>query len=294
MKQFRIGILGSENSHAHSFTSFMNQPQEDGSYLYPDCHVTLVYGYYPEENERLVKEFGADKVADSIEEMLGKVDAVIVCARDGKYHLEFAKPFIEAGIPAFIDKPFTVNPEEALELIRLAKENKVPLCGGSMLKFTDAVVNAKKKVSEEKEKIIGGSITAPVVLDSEHSGFFFYSPHLAEMTLETFGYDPKSVVATKHAGGVCAIVNYENYSVTNHFLNKQFDYSLELHTKDGIIYEPVDFAPAARIECDDFVDMLRTGHMSYSYEQLAMPVFYLNAVKEAYETKQEVSIRNLD
>ena len=38
--------------------------------------------------------------------MLGKIDALIVDHRHAKFHLEAATPFVKAGIPTFVDKPF--------------------------------------------------------------------------------------------------------------------------------------------------------------------------------------------
>ncbi|MBQ7044895.1 MAG: Gfo/Idh/MocA family oxidoreductase [Clostridia bacterium] len=290
MKQFRIGIVGTENSHAHGFTTAFNKADENGNYKYPDFRVTLVYGHYPEENERLVKEFGADKVAENLEEMVANVDAVIVCARDGKFHYEFAKPFIEAGIPAFIDKPFTTNPDEAVALINLAKEKGVPLCGGSMLKFTDNVMDAKAAREKGEREILGGSICAPVILKSEYSGFFFYASHLAEMTLESFGYNPLSVTAKLSKGGVCATVNYENFSVSNQFTENGWNYALSVYTTKELVASAVSLDNAGDREIEEFVQMVRTGHMGNTYEELAFPVFYLNAVKKAYETGEEVKI----
>jgi hypothetical protein len=41
--------------------------------------------------------------------MLGQVDAVLLARDDAEHHFEMAKPFIEAGIPIFIDKPLALS-----------------------------------------------------------------------------------------------------------------------------------------------------------------------------------------
>ena len=126
---FCIGILGSENSHAMAFARIFNKTHTD---LYPDIRVTAIGGNFPEESEKVCAECGVDFLAASPEEMLGRVDAVMVTARDGQWHAPFAQPFIEAGLPAFIDKPFTRDPREAVALARLAKDKGVPLVGAPL------------------------------------------------------------------------------------------------------------------------------------------------------------------
>ena len=43
-------------------------------------------------------------------------------------------------------------------------------------------------------------------------------------------------------------------------------------------------------ECDAYIEMVRTGKMHNTYEELLIPVKYMNAVKEAYETGKCVEI----
>ena len=290
MVKYRIGIIGAENSHADCFAREINLPDENGNYRYPDCRITCVYGHYPEANEKLAREYDI-KVSQSVEEMLGEVDAVMVTARDGKYHYEFAKPFVEAGMPAFVDKPFTVDPTEAEALVALAKEKKVPLCGGSSLKFTDGIQDLKKLLRETDGELFGGAMSAPVSLYSEYSGFFFYSSHLTEMTLEVFGYEPKSVSAMKHDHSVCATIHYDGFSVANHFKEGNPDYTACVYLAGNPQLTQINLDNCGERECAAFVEMLRTGQMHNTYEELVAPVYYMNAVKKAYETGETVPVK---
>jgi hypothetical protein len=44
-------------------------------------------------------------IAETPEEMIGKVDAVLIATDIGGEHVARARPFVEAGVPVFIDKP---------------------------------------------------------------------------------------------------------------------------------------------------------------------------------------------
>ena len=290
-KQFRIGIIGTENTHAFGFSGMFNQKNENGEFLYPDCRVTLVYGYDVAASARVVNEFGAAAIANSIEEMVGKVDAVMITARDGKFHAEFALPFIQAGIPAFIDKPFTCDTKEAVDLVRLAKEKGVPLVGGSSLKYADGIRELKKIKDATKDQVKTGTISAPLSMHNAYSGFWFYASHLAEMCMEVFGWKPKSVMATENHNSVSAIVDYEEYSITCNFVNDCFESYSGIVFSDKAHVKEISLDKILRYECDAFVEMLRTGKMSHSYYELIAPVFFLDAVKKSYETNKKVDIK---
>jgi hypothetical protein len=46
------------------------------------------------------------------EEVIGHVDAVVIATDDGLDHVRRARPFIEAGLPVFVDKPLATSIEE--------------------------------------------------------------------------------------------------------------------------------------------------------------------------------------
>ena len=85
MKQFRIGIIGTENSHAYAFSTYFNKPDANGNYRYPDCRATLVYGHYPEESEKVVREYGADAVASNFFHRFRLGEGTIFGSRQNAY-----------------------------------------------------------------------------------------------------------------------------------------------------------------------------------------------------------------
>ncbi len=287
---YRIGILGAENSHATVFARIFNGYIPELADRFPDMRVTAVGGNVPEANRKVYEECGLELLCEHPEEMLGKVDAVMVTARDGAFHAPFAWPFIEAGIPAFIDKPFTRNPEEALALVKLAKERRVPLAGGSSVKLCAGVGAMKAAVLSAGETIRGGDVSAPVSLVNEYGGFWFYAAHLAESCLTIFGPEAEWIWASRTEQGVTAVVHYPRFEVTNHFTESAYYYSASLMTTEGTRFEPLLIDDIYALECESFAKMLRTGEMDFSYEELVRPVFYLAAVEQAYSTGRRQAV----
>ncbi len=286
MKTYRIGMVGSENSHAMAFADIFSKDP-----ALQDMKITAIYGDEDRaESEKVQALFPDAVIVDKVEDMLGLVDAVMITSRDGKHHYPYAKPFLEAGIPLFVDKPFTVKLSDAQALVALAKEKGVPLCGGSSVKYDQHIQELRSYVLAGNKPIYGGALSAPVYLDSPYSGFYFYASHLTEMTLEIFGFNPKSVTAVKYENGVCATVHYDGFSVANHFKVGAEDYSAVLYTAEGAYLREITGEGCFEKECQSFVDVVRKGEMHYTYEELMTPVYYMNAIKEAYETGKTVEV----
>jgi predicted dehydrogenase len=79
--------------------------------------VTHAWTQDPAVTEKLCAACRIPHRADSPEELIGRVAAVIIARDDHENHWTCARPFLEAGLPVFVDKPLSLNPEE-LRLFR--------------------------------------------------------------------------------------------------------------------------------------------------------------------------------
>ena len=63
-------------------------------------------------SESIAKAAQVEHITDTLEEMIGQVDAVILARDDSENHVKMAAPFLEADIPIFIDKPLAASYED--------------------------------------------------------------------------------------------------------------------------------------------------------------------------------------
>jgi hypothetical protein len=141
----RIGIIGTDTSHAIVFTQILND--ESSPDHVPGGRVVAAYkGGSPDVESSATR---VDKFAEelrtkwkvqfytSIAELCRNVDVVLLESVDGRVHLEQAKPVIAAHKRLFIDKPLASTLEDAREIARLASEAGVPWFSASSLRFNE-------------------------------------------------------------------------------------------------------------------------------------------------------------
>jgi len=286
----KIGIIGSDSTHAEAFAKLFNIPDaKTDKFNFPGYRVSAIYGVDPERTKRFADSGKIEQIVEKPEDMLGTVDAVMVVLRHGDLHAEHSLPFIQAGIPVWIDKPFTISCQDARLLINEASARNALLTGGSSVRFAYDILLLKNIVengSEEIGRINSGILGMPASLSSEYGGIHFYGSHLAESAMEVFGFDPVSVYASENNGSVVAIVSYEKYHAILNFAYSKW-YGVISGDK-GTVYRPIDLAYSYKNSIAAFVNMMETKEIPIPFEHLYRPVALLNAVMKSLETGRKV------
>lgn len=196
----RLGIVDFDTSHVVQFTKRLNHvdiPEEqwvEGA--------KIVMGYQgtsritPQEKideyTAQVKAMGVELV-DRPEEMIGKVDGILVESQEGAVHLERARPFLEAGMPCYIDKPFATSVADAKAIVALANKNNVPVFSSSSLRYA---LEIQKLQEEGVGTIFGVDAYSPAGLHDRNPGLFHYGIHGVETLYALMGPGCESVTCT--------------------------------------------------------------------------------------------------
>ena len=282
----KIAILGCENSHANNFLKYIKDNPE-----FSDLEVVGVYSDEKEPPEKLREQFGVPIMKDYTD-AVGKIDGLVITARHGDNHYKYAKPYIESGIPMFIDKPITISEDEALTFMRELKSSGVRITGGSSLKHADVIYELKAKAAaEEGGKTVGGVARAPLSPDSPYGGFYFYAQHLVEMICEVFGRYPKSVKALKSDVTRTVVFRYDGFDVTGLFCDTSWEYFAVRYSEKENQGGTVTLTNAFNREFDEFYKLLLGEEQRISYDDFISPVYIMNAIERSLLSGKEEAVK---
>ena len=277
---YKIAILGCENSHADAFCDYaLNSGKIN------DVEIVGVYSDEEAANERLREKFGV-YTAKSYNEFVGKIDGLMITARHGDNHYKYAKPYIESGIPMFIDKPITISETDAVEFMKELKANKVPVTGGSCCVYDSLVQHLKSAIECGRYgKAYGGFLRAPLGANEKYGGFFFYSQHLVQVMCEIFGYYPESVKMYEKNEVLTYVARYKDYDIIGEFIDGNFTYYVNVSLEKDIIGDTylVD-ASCFAVEFEEFYKLLKGEKQRQTYKEFIAPIFILNAMWRSMES----------
>ena len=194
----KIGIIGLDTSHSVAFTKALNGPEAMETFsgykivaAYPHgsrdiaSSTERIPGYTAE-----VLKLGVE-IVGSIDELLKKVDVVMLETNDGRLHLEQGIQVIKAGKRLFVDKPVTSALSDALQLYDAANKKNVPMFSSSSLRY---ITGIDEIVSGRIGNIIGALTYSPAKLEKTHPDLFWYGIHGVEALFTIMGTGCKSVV----------------------------------------------------------------------------------------------------
>lgn len=172
-KILKLGMIGfsNGNGHPYSWAAIFNGYDSE---LMEDCGFPLIPRYLEKQNfpqdtisnaevthiwtqksdisEKIANTTKIKNVVNDPKEFIGSVDAVLLARDDADKSRVLAHPFLSAGLPIYIDKPFSLSVKEAKELLAMQKyDGQIFSCSALLydqsLKLKD---NEKKKLGKIK------------------------------------------------------------------------------------------------------------------------------------------------
>lgn len=219
----RIGILGlSEgNGHPYSWSAIFNGYDQN---LMSSCGFPLIPEYlsmqkFPEDlingakvthiwtqsielSKKIAKTCFISNIVKEYQDMIGEVDAILLARDDAINHYEMAKPFLEMGLPIYIDKPIALTIKDAKRTLNLRK-NDYQIFTCSALKYAKEFNLTKNQLSR-----VGNIICIKGVISNSWDK---YAIHLIEPILNIY---PKT-------GKLISYKNFSTSKVSN--LNLSFE-----------------------------------------------------------------------
>lgn len=153
--ELKIGILGMTegNGHPYSWSAMFNgfHPERMKScpfpvipvYLakqpkstigIPGAHITHIHCDRRADAEDVAASAFIPHIADKPEDMIGQIDAVIVATDIGSEHVRRCRPFVDAGVPVFVDKPLADN-EDDLQTFSGWHADGAPILSSSSMRY---------------------------------------------------------------------------------------------------------------------------------------------------------------
>jgi predicted dehydrogenase len=197
-KIIRAGVIGLDTSHAPAFAELLNGPKATGELAgvkvvaafpggSPDLPASAdrVEGY-----TQKFRQLGVE-IVPSIDELLKKVDVVLLESVDGRPHLDQVIPVFKAGKPVFIDKPVAGSLADAVAIYKLAEKHRVPCFSSSSLRFSKGILGMRE--SSQVGKVLGCEARGPCTLEPHHPDLFWYGIHGVEILFTIMGTGCESV-----------------------------------------------------------------------------------------------------
>ena len=168
MKELKIAMLGmvDGNGHPYSWSAMFNgynkeymedcgfpviprylEKEPPENFGISNARITHIWTDNPEDAEKVARASKIENIVKNPEDVIGKVDAVIIATDKGNEHIWRAKPFIEAGIPMFIDKPLADNVDDLKTIMGWVKDGH-KIMSSSSLRYTKEYEPYMKRTTE--------------------------------------------------------------------------------------------------------------------------------------------------
>jgi hypothetical protein len=287
----RLGIVDFDTSHAVEFTKRLNHvgigedQWVDGAKVV--AGVAGRSAIAPEvipKNLETLKGYGIT-ILDEPKDLFGKVDAVLIEAVDGSVHLERAMPFLEKGMPTYIDKPFACSLADARALTTIAMEKHIPLMSSSSLRYAPEIVAAQGGKGPSGA-IVGVSTYGPCSLHPRNPGMFHYGIHAVEMLYTLMGQGCKKVTCVSEPGAevVTGVWSDGRVASVRGIRSGKHDYGFTVYGEKSVQTQTVSTKFIYRELLKQIVAMFETRQLPIDLRETLEIVAFIEAAHQSAES----------
>lgn len=223
-REFKLAMLGmiEGNGHPYSWSAIINGYDATAMQACPYPAITEYLGRQPAHTVGIpgarVTHIWTDNPADALKvaraariehvvadplSVLGQVDAVIIATDDGAGHVARCRPFVEAGVPVFIDKPLADNAADLRQFMEWVSAGK-PIMSSSCMRYAKEFLPYRESTHDLGE-LRHATITTPKSWER-------YGIHALEAiypilgpgfsSVRNTGSESRNIVHLKHQSGV--------------------------------------------------------------------------------------------
>jgi hypothetical protein len=277
----RIGFVDLDTSHPETFIKLLNE--------LGGVKVSAVYDSGDVRPQGYAKSFAQKydiaKVAASLSDMIDRIDCVMILGVNWDTHLQRARPFLDAGIPVFIDKPVFGKLTDGYMLDKIAKINKVALMGGSSIRYDDNVKALQKK---------SVGLTICTAFASGPNDFFYYGIHTVELFHSVL---QGKVEKVRSCGSQRELfeIDYSNKTVVWLQLESSAPFFLSIFPENGqVLTVRADSPSRLSRMLKEFIKMVKTGTSPIPFSSTIETTAIMIAVHKARTTSEYVYIEDID
>ncbi|GAA3408084.1 Gfo/Idh/MocA family protein [Paenibacillus hodogayensis] len=306
----RLAVLGmvDGNGHPYSWSAMFNgyDPDEMKHCPYPGipvyldkepkhtlrirgANVTHIWTDDPEDAVRVSRASLIPHIADRPEDVIGHVDAVIIATDKGHEHVERCRPFVEAGLPVFVDKPLTDNEADLLVFADWVRQGKAIMSSSSM-RYCKEFMPYRISTSELGE-LRFASITTPKSWER-------YGIHALEgiypivgpgfVSVRNVGSERQNIVHLKHECGADIVV------AATADMYGAFGLLQLCGTAGHAVTKIQDTFYSFKTQLQAFVDYLRSGERPFPFEEtIELMKLVIAGIRSREQGGREVSLSEI-
>lgn len=281
-EEINVAMLGmvDANGHPYSWSAIINghydksemetcgypvipryleqQPEEE--FGIPGVRVTHIWTDDPEDAKHVARAAKIENVVSRPEDVIGEVDAVIIPTDKGDEHVWRARPFIEAGIPVFIDKPLADNLPDLRTFVEWEKAGAAIMSGSSCRYNKGAELYHNKNYRE-----IGDM---RFIMNSMPKSWERYGMHAMETVLPITGRGYETVQNTGTKGrDIVHLTHKDNFDVVLASIYDMSGTGLVMSGTQGVI-KPFGASSfySFKKQLVNFISYLKTGERPFPWE----------------------------